>query len=219
MAYGIDNISVDIMFGLPTQSLKDVIDTLSTVVTWPIKHVSLYDLTIEKHSYFGRNNIKKVNVDLCDEMYFTAIDFLEKTGFKQYEISNFANDGYQSTHNIVYWQYQDFYGVGLNASGKLGHMWYTNTTNFIDYLDGQYIADKVVNDLKQYLFEKLMMGLRLKNGIQLNDDEINRIINFYDDVFKNMIDNDLIILDNHTLKATAKGYPILNDILLDLLPI
>lgn len=218
LACGIDNISVDVMFGLPTQSLADLIETLTTLVTWPIKHISLYDLTIEEHSYFGRHHIKKADDELCDQMYFSAIALLEKAGFKQYEISNFAKPGFQSQHNIVYWQYQDFYGIGLNASGKLDHVRYTNTTNFVHYLAGQYIDEKIMNDQKQYLFEKLMMGLRLKDGILLNEDEENDIICIYKYELADLIHKDLLVLVDHRLKATTKGYPILNDILIELLP-
>ena len=218
LACGIDNISVDVMFGLPTQSLTDLIETLTSLITGPIKHISLYDLTIEEHSYFGRHHIKKADDELCDQMYFSAIALLEKAGFRQYEISNFAKSGYQSQHNIVYWQYQDFYGVGLNASGKLDHLRYTNTTNFVDYLAGRYLGEKIVNNQRQYLFERLMMGLRLKNGILLNKDTENSIICIYKDELEDLINQDLLVLVNHRLKATTKGYPILNDILIKFLP-
>ncbi|MDD2592167.1 MAG: radical SAM family heme chaperone HemW [Erysipelotrichaceae bacterium] len=218
LACGIDNISVDVMFGLPTQSLTDLIETLTSLITWPIKHISLYDLTIEEHSYFGRHHIKKADDELCDQMYFSAIALLEKAGFRQYEISNFAKSGYQSQHNIVYWQYQDFYGVGLNASSKIGHYRYTNTSNFVEYLANRYINDQIYNDKRDYLFERMMMGLRIKEGIVLSKIEENDILCIYKEELADLINRKLLVLVDHRLKATTKGYSILNDILVDLLP-
>lgn len=215
---GIDNISFDLMYGLPTQSLDDFIASINETLKYPIKHLSLYNLTIEEHSKFGRENINALDSELCDEMYFKALELLSEHGLKQYEISNFAKDGYMSKHNLTYWHYDDFYGIGLGAAGKIDHYRYTNTTNFITYLNGDYVAEEVVNDEANYLFEMLMMGLRLKDGIMLNQTSKNAIIETCQNKLDTLLEQGYLSIDHDILSATKKGYYILNDILVKLLP-
>lgn len=215
---GISNISVDLIYGLPNQTIKDWQETVNGIVKANIKHVSLYNLTIEKNALFGRKNIKKLDEEICDEMYFWAIKTLESEGFHQYEISNFAKIGYLSQHNLAYWQYQDFYGIGVSAAGKERNYRYTNTSNINDYLHGVLSIEEIELKPKDYLFEKMMMGLRIKDGILLNDDEFNSIIEMYRQSVDDLLKKGLIEFDNNKLKATDKGYYIINDILVDLLP-
>ena len=134
---GITNISVDLMYGLPTQTLQQLSDDLLFATSLEIKHVSIYSLTIEPNSVFGRNNVETIDMDLETDMYTKAIELLEKHGFLQYEISSFAKSGYESKHNLVYWHYEDFYGIGIGASGKEGNIRYSNISDYKSYLAGE----------------------------------------------------------------------------------
>ena len=215
---GIDNISFDLMYGLPTQTIEDFITSINEAFKYPITHLSLYNLTIEEHSKFGRDHIAALNSELCDEMYFAALGIIKEHDFNQYEISNFAKDGYRSQHNLTYWHYEDFYGIGLGAAGKLDHHRYTNTTNFVNYLNSEYVAEDILNDEANYLFELLMMGLRLKDGIVLDQTNKSAIMGNFQTELATLIKDGYLSLENDRLKATEKGYFILNDILIRLLP-
>ena len=113
---GIMNISVDMIYGLPSQTLDIWLEDLNKIASHPkVSHVSIYSLTIEEHSKFGRENVQKVSEELDEEMYFQAIACLESHGFIQYEISNFARNHKESLHNTTYWEYEDFIGLGCGA--------------------------------------------------------------------------------------------------------
>ncbi|MEG2684839.1 MAG: coproporphyrinogen III oxidase, partial [Erysipelotrichaceae bacterium] len=93
---------------------------------WDIKHISIYSLTIEEHSKFGREHRELIDNELEGQYYEKGIEILEKNGFKQYEVANFAKEEKESIHNKVYWEYEDFEGVGCGASGKVKNERYYN---------------------------------------------------------------------------------------------
>ena len=141
---GIDNISIDLIFGFHNQSLSELLKDLQTAVSLPVKHISIYDLEIYPSSKFGLENYQKVDMQTSFIMYQTIIDFLNSHGFTQYEISNFAIENYQSIHNKTYWYYDNYYGAGLSASGKIGKYRYQNTSNFVEYLNDHYLQEKTI---------------------------------------------------------------------------
>lgn len=213
---GIDNLSLDCMYSLPFQTMENLLDTLNALIDLKIPHISLYSLTIEENSEFNRKNLKKLDDDTEAEMYFKACEVLEKAGYTQYEISNFALDNKRSMHNQAYWHYDDFYGISIGASGKENHRRYDNTCNFNDYFKGKWIENIIELSLEDEMFEMIMMNLRLKEGISLK--------RFYErfhrelyEVYQNSIDLGIekgwLMLRKGYLFATEKGYPILNTVL------
>ncbi len=217
---GIDNISVDLMYGLPNQKLEDVIKSIEDVALLNIQHVSIYSLTIEENSRFNKEGIKQVSSDLETQMYLASIYHLEKNGFIQYEVSSFSKQGKQSCHNLMYWNYEDFCGIGLSASGKENEIRYKNTSNFITYFNEMFIEEKLYLSNQDQIFEHIMMSLRLKKGIDLN--KIKSLYDFdfeleYKDVLQRQIQENLVVLDHGYLKTTSKGMLMLNDILVDYL--
>lgn len=216
---GIHNISVDLMYGLPGQTVEKWKEDLQQAVQLPINHISLYSLTIEENSVFGRQGIQKADDELEYQMYAEAIAFLEKHGFHQYEIANFAKNNTCSMHNLTYWHYEDFYGIGCGASGKTEKGRYDNTRDLKHYL--QYGADPswTLLDAKEQMFETIMMGLRLKEGIDLCSFEkryrVSLLEQFHDAIMKH-IEKNLVVQEGH-LKTTEEGKFILHDILIDFL--
>ncbi len=166
---GISNISVDCMYSLPGQTMGMLEETLNEIVLWDISHVSIYSLTIEEGSQFYRDGKKCLDEDLEAEMYQKIIDFLKEHGFYRYEISNFCKPGFESKHNKHYWKYHDFVGLSLGASGKENGIRYTNTKNFQNYFNKNYKEEKIQLSLDDQQFEALMMGLRMKEGIDIKD--------------------------------------------------
>ena len=214
---GIDNISVDLMYSLPSQSLEDFMHDIDLTLSLSIKHISIYALTIEKNTVFGRRGIKAQDDEVEADMYLQAIDKFEQAGFKQYEISNFAKEGYQSIHNLHYWHFDDFYGIGPGASGKIDNYLYDNTKNIMTYI--QNPLDKCIMpfaDKDEEMFEHIMMNLRLVEGIDIA--KFNRcysvdILKKYENVIDDLISKNLLIIDNKYLKCTKQGLPLLNSIL------
>jgi oxygen-independent coproporphyrinogen III oxidase len=113
--HGIHNLSIDLIYGLPRQTLESWEATLRHAVSLEISHISLYSLTIEEHSEFGRKGMKQCDGDLEAAMYFKAVEVLAEYGFNRYEISSFTKDA-PSRHNLAYWHYDEFYGLGPGAT-------------------------------------------------------------------------------------------------------
>lgn len=173
-AVGFNNISLDLIYGLPTQSLSDFEKDLNTVIDLGVQHVSLYGLKIDEGCAFSKKTPAKLpNLDEQADMYLKAVEVLTGGGFEHYEVSNFAFYGFESNHNLNYWNNNTYYGFGCAASGYLNNERYTNQTDLNKY---------IVNPLKkisvqsltesEVLEEAIFLGLRKVAGI--NIDEINK---------------------------------------------
>ena len=116
---GFQNINLDLMTALPSQTFESLKNTLNTAVSLPVKHISAYSLIIEDGTPIEKEYSKGLldipNEDTDREMYMHTVDFLGKNGFKQYEISNFAKDGYECRHNVKYWTGEEYIGLGTAA--------------------------------------------------------------------------------------------------------
>lgn len=213
---GINNISIDLMYGIPNQSLADLKESLQAVVNLNIKHLSLYGLTIEPGSKFALKGYKAATADLDADMYEMATDYLNKAGFLRYEISNFAKKGYQSHHNKIYWKYEDFIGVGLYASSKISNQRYTNTRNLKDYLSKN--ANKTIVNLSKddQIFEFIMMNLRLAEGFCFKEFKKRFQVDFkskYAQQIESLVNENLLIVDDYTIRASDYGLEILHNVI------
>lgn len=219
-SHGIHNISLDLMYGLPQQTMIQWQDDLSKASKLPISHISLYALTIEEHSRFGREKIKPCDPDIEADFYEQAISFLKQQGFEHYEISSFARHRQYSKHNLMYWHYADFYGIGCGASGKLGHMRYDNTRNLHTYITEGACRNELLLSKQDEMFETIMMGLRLKKGIdkQMFYERFHKDIHrVYEQAISKHIRLHNLIEDEKSLYTTYQGMMILHDILVDFL--
>jgi len=162
----IENISGDLMYGLPSQSLDDFKVSLKALCDLRLPHLSLYSLTLEEGSLFYKQGQKQVSAQAEEEFYFTALELLKKQGYIQYEISSFCLPGFQSRHNLHYWDYGDFLGLGPGAASKAGaHRW-QNARRFKDYEAGLRDED-IKLSLSEQHFEFVMMNLRKKAGFAM----------------------------------------------------
>ena len=215
---GIDNISLDIMYSLPNQSIENLKDTIRYTLALKPKHISLYSLTIEDNTVFSKKNINHLDDEIEADMYELIVKELEANDYHQYEISNFSLEGYESKHNKAYWLYKDFYGIGCGASGKEGKIRYTHTNSIKEYLTSNELDIIELSD-KDIIFEAIMMGLRLKEGIDIK--EFNNRFNIdIEKVFSKSINkhisNENVVLDE-IIRCSNKGLEILNEILVDFL--
>lgn len=212
---GLNNISIDLMYSLPTQTIDILNKTIDDFISLDIPHVSLYSLTIEENSVFGKKGYKQLDEDIEADMYELIVSRLQESGYIHYEVSNFSRPGYESKHNIGYWKYEDFLGLSLDASSKVGDKRYTITRNFNDYLNDYNCVSELVNLSKDdQMFENIMMSLRMKDG--LNIEEFN---NKYDcdllNKYSKATSNPNICIENRYLKVKNLG--ILNTTLLEFL--
>lgn len=224
------NISVDLMLGIPEVSEATWAQTIEQVVTWPITHISMYFLTIhEKTPLFFKtqqNIISNWQDELLLETYQKSVDFLAAHGFKQYEISNFAQPGYESIHNQNYWNRKPFRGFGLNAASFDGSCRYFNEKNLENYLNkatsNNNVAYSFVEKLtdEQTFTETLMLGLRQAKGVSLHDvvyslkEEKRK--HFYEKLAELKAEG-FIEDRNETIRLTHKGIILENEIVLKLL--
>lgn len=215
---GISNISVDAMYGIEGQTLDDFKETLQAFVQENINHISLYALVIEANTAFYRQNVQQVDNELEGMFYELAHDYLISQGYDHYEVSSFAKKNKKSVHNLGYWKYQDFVGVGPGAASKIGCTRTTNTKNLHHYLTKKdLIYEEVVLNEEQCLFEHIMMGLRLREGIDLNKLSLmfNRnVFEFYQPAIQQGMARKWLVVDGNQLKTTYQGTLFLHDVLL-----
>ena len=204
---GFENISIDLIYGLPNQTLEMFRKDLNIVNSLPIQHVSLYGLKIDEGCYFHKHYPKNLpDDDIQADMYLTAIKELKD--FRHYEISNFAKKGFESKHNLNYWKENEYYGFGIAAHGFIDGVRYSNYEILEKYLDnpvereyGKFLTEQ------EKLEESIFLGFRIKEGIdtKLINEKYN--INF-DTKYKDIIEK--YIATGHLIK-TKQGYQLSNE--------
>jgi oxygen-independent coproporphyrinogen III oxidase len=170
-----DNISVDLMLGLPGVDGRAWQRFIQEVVTWPITHISLYCLMVHENTplfyQIMREDVKLPSETLIADLYCWSVEFLAKYNFHQYEVSNFAKPGYQSQHNKIYWDRKSYKGFGLGACSFDGSRRFANEQNIVRYIEklerGElpevFIEELVDEDVR---LEIIMLGLRRTTGVR-----------------------------------------------------
>jgi len=173
-----ENLSVDVIIGLPEISSDEWKAMIKELVTWPIKHVSMYFLSIHENTPLAtrlqNNELRLPQEDPIVDLYYWTVDIFEKHGLKQYEISSFARKGFESQHNQVYWERKPYKGFGIGACSFDGKVRYQNIKNEARYVQALKKEVDVVascEELKpeQIKLEKVMLGLRQMKGFNLFD--------------------------------------------------
>lgn len=164
-----NNINVDFMYAFPKESLEELQNDLNFFHILDVPHISIYSLILEPNTKLYIKNTKSIDEDLESNMYFYIIDYLNKLGFKHYEISNFAKEGYESRHNLTYWNNDFYYGVGLGASGYIDKVRYTNTRSINKYLMGNYRMEEEVITKDIDMENEMILGLRKIDGVNKKD--------------------------------------------------
>lgn len=213
---GITNISLDLMYSLPNQTMLQIQTSTMQALAMKPAHLSLYSLTIEPHTVFAAKHMKPCSEDLEADMYEWIARTLPEYGYQQYEISNFAELGKESVHNCAYWDYRDFYGISTGASGKQNGIRYDNTRDLNQYLENPLCQTKTILSRKDQMFEMIMMGMRLKQGMkkELFAERFGESVeSVYGETIALLNEKGLIQKSEKYLAATEYGYEILNDIL------
>ena len=213
----IDNVNIDIIYAAynDINILKRDIDK---ALKLDVKHISTYSLIIEDNTMLKINGMKNIDEDIDYEMYKYIEDALEKNDYIHYEISNYAKNGYQSKHNLVYWNNEEYYGFGLSSTSYINNERITNTKNLRKYLNGEYLDTSVYEDKDIRMENEIMLGLRKLDGIDL--DRFKEKFNVsLEDIYNidNLVRNGYLIRDNNCIKIDEKYMYISNEIIVRIL--
>ena len=206
---GFKNISLDFIYGLPNQNIKGFETDLKTACELGIQHISLYGLKIDDNCYFYKNPPEFLpDDDTQAEMYLKANEILTQQGYLHYEISNFAKKGYESKHNLNYWNNNSYYGFGLAAHGYLDNIRYSNKNTLEEYIKNPLLPqEKKVLTHKEQLEEEIFLGFRRNSGINVTDINKKYKIDF-NNKYKDIINK---YINSKHLEKTANGYRLTNE--------
>ena len=214
---GFKNINVDLMIGLPSQTIQDLKDSLSKVIKLQPKHISTYYLILEENTILEKL-VESEKVILPDEdkerqMYWYVKNTLELNGYKHYEISNFAKEGYESKHNLNCWEQKQYIGLGLAASSYINNERYSNVIDMKKYLNGSGKIIEEKQSIEDAEKEYMLLGLRKIDGVSIAKFKekfaCNPLFLFRKELNK-LVRDKLIIVDGDSIKLTKKGLDFAN---------
>lgn len=213
---GFQNISIDLIYALPGQTMDDVRSNVAKALSLNIPHLSLYSLILEHHTVFmnkmRRGKLHLPTEDLEAEMFEYIISEMERNGFEHYEISNFTKPGFESRHNLMYWDNVEYYGVGAGASGYLDGIRYRNRGPIQHYLKGASegnarLSEEVLSK-NEMMEEELFLGLRKKEGVSIGKFEQKFGTSFekrYGQIVQELQSDGLLKENNGFIQMTKKG--------------
>jgi oxygen-independent coproporphyrinogen-3 oxidase len=218
-----DEVNLDLMYALPHQTLDEAIDDAKTATSFYTQHLSFYHLTIEPNTFFFKHPPKLPLDDESAVMQETIEDILGQHGYEHYETSAFAKPKSQCEHNLNYWQFGDYLGIGAGAHSKLTfhdkmsrESRYKNPKQYMEKVVTQHmIESETIIHESDLAFEFMMNHLRLIDGfsIQSFEDKTRLNISAIDKELKAAIDKKLITMDHEIIKPTLLGQRFLNDLL------
>ena len=166
---GFNNINIDLMYAIPIENMDILKEDLKTIISMDVEHISTYSLIIEPHTILYNNKADYIDQDIDFEMYKLICKELKEKNYIHYEISNFAKKGYESRHNLVYWNNMNYYGFGVGASGYINNIRYDNTKSISKYIDGNYVLKKDILNFNTIIENEFILGLRKIKGIRLSE--------------------------------------------------
>lgn len=212
--YGFDNINVDLIYALPEETFHMLKKDVSCMLKLDVAHISTYSLIIEEHTKIYNEKTEPIEDFMDYKMYKYICKKLKKKGYHHYEISNFAKDGYESKHNLTYWNNDEYYGFGLGSHGYINSMRYENTRNFNKYLKGEYRLNELLVSSQEEMENELILGFRKLDGISIKKfyEKFNRDIF---EVFKieEAIKKGYIVKEGDILYIPENKVYVMNEIL------
>lgn len=226
---GFNNINIDLMFGLPNQSLNEWEETLREIISLEPAHISAYSLIIEEgtafYNLYENDKLKLPTEEEERKMYHLAKKILEENGFNQYEISNYAKEGKECRHNLAYWNMDNWIGVGSAAASYINGKRIKNISSVEEYINsikdkGEAVQEIINNSKNDNMEEFMFMGLRKINGIDENEFKNRFSMNIndvYGEILNKYIGEGLLIRESGRIFLSEKGIEISNVIMADFL--
>lgn len=206
---GFRDISIDLMLGIPRQDLSSLTYTVRKLRELPITHISAYMLKIEPNTVFGKNPPVLPDEDETAELYLNAVRGLVAQRFIQYEISNFARRGLKSRHNLKYWRREEYLGIGAAAHSFYKGKRFAVKRDIKEFIASEHQIEVITDEAPNELEEKIMLGLRLTEGIPK---ELWEPLNLA------LIPEKYYKIENDRLSLTPEGFLVSNEIIATLLP-
>ena len=220
---GFDNVSIDLMYGLPDQTTEGWHQTLHTAAKLGCEHISCYSLKIEEGTPFSTQKLNLPDDDTVADMYEDCVGILKEYGYERYEISNFAKCGKYSRHNLKYWRCDDFLGIGAGAFSCMCGERFSNAVCVDDYIKRIKFAQSAVVDTNTLsetdkIEEFVFLGLRCSRGISISEFKSRfgkNIFDIYGDVIRKYQTQGFLILSGDRLRFSDKAFFVSNTILSD----
>ncbi len=218
---GFNNINLDLMFTLPSQTLEDWEETLKETLKLNPEHISAYSLIVEEGTPFGdmynQGKLEIPDEEIDRKMYYRTIEVLKENGYRHYEISNFAKKGFESRHNIVYWKKEEYVGMGLGAHSYVAQKRYHNTYDLQKYISetnkNNIVEDVEINSINDEYAEFMFLGLRLIEGISVKDFEMRfnkDIYDIYEKQIEECVEYGLLYQNKDKIALTLRGIDVSN---------
>lgn len=227
---GFDNINIDLMSAIPTQTFESYTETLSKIILLNPEHISAYSLIVEEGTPFYEkySEDKEFYKELPDEetdrkMYHYTKELLSKYDYKRYEISNYAKKGFECRHNIKYWSRDDYYGFGTAAASLVNNTRYTNITDRNKYINFSFEKNKIRTDIQEIeiqeqMEEYMILGLRKTQGVSLDDFRMKFNINLeevYGKKLEKLVIQNVCEYDDNYFRLTEYGLDVSNTVLVE----
>lgn len=215
---GFNNINVDLMYGIPGETLKDLKKDLEQILKLEPDHISTYSLIVEDNTKISNNGVIPIPEELDASMYEEICERLKNKGFIHYEVSNFAKEGKESKHNLTYWNNEEYYGFGLGAHGYIHGVRYENTRSITKYFKGEYVKSEELLSKEDKMYNELMLGFRKIQGINLKEFFRKYEINMQDafELREVLKERELIVEDEYIYVNPEYIY-VMNEILIKIL--
>ena len=213
---GFDNISIDLIYALPGQTMEQVKENVAKAIGLDIPHMSLYSLILENHTVFmnrmRRGKLPLPKEELEAEMFEYIIAELERVGFEHYEISNFSKPGFESRHNLMYWDNAEYYGIGAGASGYVNGIRYKNHGPIRHYLSAVEEGNARITEehlsQKEQMEEEMFLGLRKKSGVSMArfEEKFGRSFDgLYGEIVRDLVQQGLMQIEGDRVRMTKRG--------------
>ena len=213
---GFDNISIDLIYALPGQTMEQVKDNVAKAIGLNIPHMSLYSLILENHTVFmnrmRRGKLPLPKEELEAEMFEYIITELERAGFEHYEISNFSKPSFESRHNLMYWDNAEYYGIGAGASGYVNGVRYKNHGPIRHYLSAVEEGNARITEehlsQKEQMEEEMFLGLRKKSGVSMSrfEEKFGRSFEgLYGEIVRDLVQQGLMQIEGDRVRMTKRG--------------
>ncbi len=217
---GFDNINLDLMFDFPEQTSDELTQDVQAMTALESEHVSLYSLTIEENSRFFAKQLKLDDEERLAAHYVLICELLEKAGVCQYEVSNFCSDRRASQHNMNYWNGGSYIGLGVGAHGYLDHRRFWNVSRLQDYFSGVDASGEAVEGFENLtpqtrLMERVLFGLRMNDGICLQDIEQSAGVTLTVERSKmidDFVNDGFFVREGTRIKTSMKGRLVLDEL-------
>ena len=213
---GFDNISIDLIYALPGQTMEQVKENVAKAIGLDIPHMSLYSLILENHTVFmnrmRRGKLPLPKEELEAEMFEYIIAELERAGFEHYEISNFSKPSFESRHNLMYWDNAEYYGIGAGASGYVNGVRYKNHGPIRHYLSAVEEGNARITEehlsQKEQMEEEMFLGLRKKSGVSMArfEEKFSRSFDgLYGEIVRELVQQGLMQIEGDRVRMTKRG--------------